>query len=95
MLTKMPSTVTGADYNKVSTAFSQTTNQILNGAVPVEEELKVMESKIKRFTLELFNWRLCESLSLGLRERIFDSVLFLCFEGNQVLNKLRRRILVL
>jgi trehalose/maltose transport system substrate-binding protein len=68
-----PSTVTGADYNKVSTAFFQTTNQILNGAVPAEEELKVMESKIKRFTLELFNWRLCESLSLGLRERILFS----------------------
>ena len=43
-----PSTVTGVDYNKVSTAFFQTTNQILNGTVPVEEGLKVMESKIKR-----------------------------------------------
>jgi trehalose/maltose transport system substrate-binding protein len=35
-----PSTVTGVDYNKVSTAFFQTTNQILNGTVPVEEGLK-------------------------------------------------------
>ncbi len=43
-----PSTVTGSNYNKVSTIFFQTTNQILNGAIPVEEGLQGMESKIKR-----------------------------------------------
>ena len=43
-----PSTVTGSNYNKVSTIFFQTTNQILNGAIPVEKGLQGMESKIKR-----------------------------------------------
>jgi trehalose/maltose transport system substrate-binding protein len=43
-----PSTVTGSNYNKVSTIFFQTTNQILNGAIPVEKGLQEMESKIKR-----------------------------------------------
>jgi trehalose/maltose transport system substrate-binding protein len=42
-----PSTASGANYNKVSTDFFQTTNQILNG-LPVEEGLQTIESKIKR-----------------------------------------------
>jgi trehalose/maltose transport system substrate-binding protein len=43
-----PSTATGASYNKVSTDFFQTTNQILNGQVPVDQGVEAMESKIKR-----------------------------------------------
>ncbi len=43
-----PSTATGASYNKVSTDFFQTTNQILNGEVPVDQGVEAMESKIKR-----------------------------------------------
>ena len=43
-----PSTVTGANYNKVSTTFFQTTNKILNGSLPVDEGVATMESKIKR-----------------------------------------------
>ena len=40
--------VTGANYNKVSTTFFQTTNKILNGQVSVDEGVESMESKIKR-----------------------------------------------
>ena len=43
-----PSTATGADYNKVSTTFFQTTNEILNGGIPVDQGVETMESKIKR-----------------------------------------------
>jgi trehalose/maltose transport system substrate-binding protein len=43
-----PSTVTGANYNKVSTEFFQTTSLILNGEVSVDEGVKTMESKLKR-----------------------------------------------
>lgn len=43
-----PSTVTGANYNKVSTTFFQTTNKILNGQVSVDEGVESIESKIKR-----------------------------------------------
>ena len=43
-----PSTVTGANYNKVSTSFFQTTNKILNGEVSVDEGVQGMESRIKR-----------------------------------------------
>ena len=43
-----PSTVTGPNYNKVSTTFFQTTNKILNGQVSVDEGVESMESKIKR-----------------------------------------------
>jgi trehalose/maltose transport system substrate-binding protein len=43
-----PSTVTGADYNKVSTSFFQTTNKILNGEVSVDEGVQALESRIKR-----------------------------------------------
>ncbi len=42
------STVTGPNYNKVSTTFFQTTNKILNGQVSVDEGVESMESKIKR-----------------------------------------------
>jgi trehalose/maltose transport system substrate-binding protein len=43
-----PSTAAGADYNKVSTTFFQTTNEILNGGIPVDQGVETMESKIKR-----------------------------------------------
>ena len=43
-----PSTATGTNYNKVSTDFFQTTNQILNGGVSVDQGIQTMESKIKR-----------------------------------------------
>jgi len=43
-----PSTATGANYNKVSTTFFQTTNEILNGGIPVDQGVETMESKIKR-----------------------------------------------
>ena len=43
-----PSTATGASYNKVSTDFFQTTNQILTGGTPVDQGVETMESKIKR-----------------------------------------------
>ena len=43
-----PSTVTGVSYNKVSTDFFQTTNEILSGQVSVDDGVKAMESKIKR-----------------------------------------------
>jgi trehalose/maltose transport system substrate-binding protein len=43
-----PSTATGANYNKVSTTFFQTTNQILNGAISVDQGVSTMESKMKR-----------------------------------------------
>jgi trehalose/maltose transport system substrate-binding protein len=42
-----PSTAAGGNYNKASTDFFQTTNQILNG-LSVEEGLQTIESKIKR-----------------------------------------------
>jgi len=43
-----PSTVTGSNYNKVSTSFFQTTNKILNGEVSVDAGVQTMESRIKR-----------------------------------------------
>jgi trehalose/maltose transport system substrate-binding protein len=43
-----PSTATGANYNKVSTTFLQTTNQILNGTISVDQGVSTMESKMKR-----------------------------------------------
>jgi ABC-type glycerol-3-phosphate transport system substrate-binding protein len=43
-----PSTATGANYNKVSTTCFQTTNQILNGTISVDQGVSAMESKIKR-----------------------------------------------
>ena len=43
-----PSTATGANYNKVSTDFFQTTNQILTGGISVDQGVESMESKIKR-----------------------------------------------
>ena len=43
-----PSTATGSNYNKVSTDFFQTTNQILIGQIPVDEGVQTLESKIKR-----------------------------------------------
>lgn len=43
-----PSTATGASYDKVSTDFFQTTNQILSGGIPVDQGIQTMESKMKR-----------------------------------------------
>ena len=43
-----PSTATGTSYNRVSTDFFQTTNQILTGGISVDQGLQTMESKLKR-----------------------------------------------
>jgi trehalose/maltose transport system substrate-binding protein len=43
-----PSTATGTAYNRVSTDFFQTTNQILTGGISVDQGLQTMESKLKR-----------------------------------------------
>jgi len=43
-----PSTAAGANYNRVSTDFFQTTNQILSGGISVDQGIQTMESKIKR-----------------------------------------------
>jgi trehalose/maltose transport system substrate-binding protein len=43
-----PSTATGTSYNKVSTDFFQTTNQILTGGISVDQGVETMESKMKR-----------------------------------------------
>ena len=43
-----PSTATGANYNRVSTDFFQTTNQILTGGISVDKGVETMESKMKR-----------------------------------------------
>ena len=43
-----PSTVTGSDYNQVSTVVFQMTNQILSGGITAEQGVQTMESKIKR-----------------------------------------------
>ena len=43
-----PSTAAGANYNRVSTDFFQTTNQILSGGISVDQGIQTMESKMKR-----------------------------------------------
>jgi trehalose/maltose transport system substrate-binding protein len=43
-----PSTAADANYNRVSTDFFQTTNQILSGGISVDQGIQTMESKIKR-----------------------------------------------
>ncbi len=43
-----PSTVTGADYNQVSTAFFQSVNQVLSGTMPAQKAVQDVERVAKR-----------------------------------------------
>ena len=43
-----PSTVTGANYNQLSTAFFQNVNQVLTGGEPAQEAVSQVEKVAKR-----------------------------------------------
>ena len=43
-----PSTVTGADYNQVSTAFFQAVNKVLTGGQPAQQAVSDVERVAKR-----------------------------------------------
>ncbi len=43
-----PSTVTGADYNVLSTAFFQNVNKVLTGGIPAQEAVSQVEKVAKR-----------------------------------------------
>jgi trehalose/maltose transport system substrate-binding protein len=43
-----PSTVTGADYNQVSTAFFQSVNKVLSGGATAQEAVSAVEKVAKR-----------------------------------------------
>ena len=43
-----PSTVTGADYNQVSTAFFQNVNKVLSGGATAQEAVSAVEKVAKR-----------------------------------------------
>lgn len=43
-----PSTVTGADYNQLSTAFSENVNKVLAGATSAQDAVQQVESAAKR-----------------------------------------------
>jgi trehalose/maltose transport system substrate-binding protein len=43
-----PSTVTGADYNQISTAFFQSVNKVLSGGQSAQDAVKDVEKVGKR-----------------------------------------------
>jgi trehalose/maltose transport system substrate-binding protein len=43
-----PSTVTGADYNQVSTSFFQNVNEVLTGSEPAQKAVSEVERVAKR-----------------------------------------------
>jgi trehalose/maltose transport system substrate-binding protein len=43
-----PSTVTGADYNQLSTSFFQNVNQVLTGTKSAQQAVSAVESVAKR-----------------------------------------------
>ena len=47
-----PSTVTGADYNQLSTAFFQNVNKVLTGGEPAQEAVSQVEKVAKRIVRE-------------------------------------------